>query len=107
MCSVAARESISNGQIAELLARFGEKSKPPMSKAFKRAARAALFWPKSASELVNTGQSLTGLQGIGPYLEKQILRWCEKPPPLSEIPEVRKSFLTLTEARKILSEDRS
>ncbi|HLZ42908.1 MAG TPA: PHP domain-containing protein [Candidatus Sulfotelmatobacter sp.] len=50
------------------------------------------------------GQSLTELAGIGPYLNKQILEWLRHPPEVEEsIPEIRKNFLTLAEARKLRS----
>jgi histidinol phosphatase-like PHP family hydrolase len=94
---------LTNIQVAELLAREGEKTKPPLQRALRKAARSAFLWPEEAAEVVHTGRSLTELQSIGPYLEKLIRAWIENPPKISDIPDVRKNFMTLTEARRILA----
>ena len=48
------------------------------------------------------GRSLTELNGIGPFIEKQIQRWIEQPPSLTKPPVERRDFLTLADARKAL-----
>jgi histidinol phosphatase-like PHP family hydrolase len=96
-------ELLSNSNIAELLARESEKVQPPLDKAFRRAARRSFLWPEEASELLRQNRSLTELAGIGPYLEKQIRRWIDDPPPLSPAPEIRRNFFTVLQARAALA----
>ena len=89
-----------NSDIAELLAKAAEQAKQPLQRALRRAARRAFLWPEEAENLVERGQSLTELSGIGPYLNKQIINWLKHPPePVGTIPEIRQNFLTLVEAR--------
>jgi len=90
--------------IAELLARESEKTRPPLQKALRRAARRALLWPEEASEIVRQNRSLTELSGVGPTLEKHILRWINDPPELPPAPEIRKGFLTMAQAQATLAE---
>jgi len=94
---------VSNAEIAELLAREAETAKPPLTKAFRRAARKALLWTQEASHLLETGLLLTKLPGIGPYLEKIVLRWLTAPPDPVEPPPLRSNFLTLTQAQSSLA----
>src|SRR5205085_913471 len=54
------------------------------------------------SVLAAHGRSVTELAGVGPFMEKLILRWLENPPPPPKPSELRRDFLTLTEARRIL-----
>ena len=98
-------ELLTNASLAELLAREADKVKPPLTKAFRRAARRAFLWPEEAADLVRSGRSLTELQGIGPYLEKVIKNWIADPPPDLDPPALRENFLTFTEARSILAAD--
>jgi putative hydrolase len=95
---------LGNSAIAELLGQEGEKASPPLNRAFKRASRTALLWPQEAAELAASNHRLTALKGIGPYLEKVILRWIDSPPELGEIPAIRRHFLVKTEVDQILSE---
>lgn len=93
-----------NSDIAELLARAAEQAKQPLQRALRRAARRALLWPEEAEDILDRGQSLTELSGIGPYLNKQIIDWLRHPPePEGEIPEIRRDFLSLAEARTLRS----
>jgi len=94
----------SNAQIAELLAAEADKASDFLAKALRKASRLAWMWPEEAEALHAQGRSLTEFPGIGPHLEKVLTAWIENPPPLSdEIPEIRKNFWTLAEARRILS----
>lgn len=91
-----------NSDIAELLAKAAEHAKQPLQRALRRASRRAFLWPEEAKNLVERGQSLTELSGIGPYLNKQILDWLKHPPELEgTIPEIRHKFLTLADARTL------
>jgi histidinol phosphatase-like PHP family hydrolase len=99
-----AMRTLENAEIGELLAQAGAEAKPPLNRAFKRAARAVLLWPLEAIALVEGGRTLTELKGVGPYLEKVILRWLDSPPQLGPLSPLRSNFLTRTEVAKILSE---
>jgi histidinol phosphatase-like PHP family hydrolase len=95
---------LSNSDIAELLAREAETLSGNLQRAFRRAARSAFLWPREAAEILAAGESLTSLAGIGPYFEKRVQAWIEggtivRPPP------IRRDFLTLAQARAILSEN--
>jgi putative hydrolase len=96
---------IHNRTLSELLAIEGEKSKPPLSRAYKRAARAAVLWPHEAVQLIRKKCSLTELSGVGPYIEKQLIRWLNRPPEVSAAPPLRQNFIFMAEAAKLLSEN--
>jgi hypothetical protein len=93
---------LTNADISELLALESDHSKMPTKKALRRASRRALLWPEEAPQLLQEGRSLQELSAVGPYLEKVIARWINDPPDVPERPEIRREFLTLTEARLIL-----
>jgi histidinol phosphatase-like PHP family hydrolase len=109
---------ISNAEIAELLAVAAETAKMPLQKALRRASRKALMWEEEASAMVAQGRSLQELPAVGTSLERIINRWIEArgmeargiegtgmedAPALGSAPEIRKGFLTLTEARAVLA----
>jgi histidinol phosphatase-like PHP family hydrolase len=93
-----------NRQIAELLASEGEKAEGYVRKAFFRAAHAAFLWPEEAARMLAENRSLTELTAVGPFLAKTISKWIESPPEESPaLPEVRRNFITLTEAHEMLA----
>jgi putative hydrolase len=94
---------LSNTNIAELLAQQAERETAILSRAFRRAARSAFLWPEEVSDLVAQNRSLTELRGIGPFIEKQIRQWIEEPPRSKTVPAIRRDFLSLAEARRLLS----
>ena len=96
-------EFLKNSSIAELLATEAETSKQPLQKALRRASRRAFLWPEEAATLLREQRSLEELSAVGPYLNKIIRRWIENPPAIPEIPEIRKGFFTLTDARRVLA----
>jgi histidinol phosphatase-like PHP family hydrolase len=53
--------------------------------------------------LLETKRSLTELAGVGPFIEKTILGWIDKPPGRVRVADIRRGFLTLVEARRILN----
>ena len=71
----------------------------------RRASRYAFLWSEEASELRASGRPLTDLPGIGPFLARRLRAWLEEPPHPAEPPPLRRDFLTLTEARRILQVD--
>jgi DNA polymerase (family 10) len=99
--------SLTNGQLAELLARAAEDEPTGTHRhrALARASRAALSWADEAFDLVQTGRGLTELRSVGPWLAKVIGDWLvsDDPPPVPEPPEVRRGFLTLAEVRVTLA----
>lgn len=94
---------LTNCDLAELLAVEAESAKMPVQKALRRASRRAFLWPEEAADLLHQGRSLTELTAVGPYLEKVLTRWIEKPPSVPGRPELRRQFLTFTEAQAILA----
>src|ERR1700744_2591728 len=96
---------LANSEIAELFAAEAENAKPPFSRALKRAARSAHVWPEEASDLIAASRSLTELAGIGPFLEKLVLKWIRRAPKKIHISELRHQFLTWTEAQAILAHE--
>src|SRR6185312_10735694 len=101
---VGISKGVRNSDITELMAGAAEHAKQPLQRALRRAARRSFLWPEEAEDMVARGRSLTELAGIGPYLNKQILDWMRHPPKLEEAnPEIRQSFLTLSEARALRS----
>ena len=97
---------LTNSDIAELLAVESGSAKMPAAKALRRASRRAFMWPEEVAELVNAARSLTELTAVGPYIERLIKHWLDKPPALPSRPEIRAQFLTYTEARAALAMNR-
>src|SRR5690348_17346243 len=95
--------ALTNVEIAELLALEAIRAKMPAQKALRRASRRAFFWEEEAAEIHQSGRSLTELTAVGPYIARLILGWLNHPPLLPQVPEIRRGFLSLTEARAILA----
>jgi histidinol phosphatase-like PHP family hydrolase len=98
--------TISNGELAELLALEAEKVSDVRQRALRRAARAAFLWPQEAAAMLENGRSLTELNGVGPYISRLLTEWIETSP--NEKPRVaalRRDFLTLATARQIIADD--
>lgn len=91
-----------NSGLAELLTVASEGTEGHLQRALRRAGRHAMTWPVEAAELALTGE-MQSLDGIGPSLEKIILRWLEEDEPVPTPPETRAGFLTLTRVRRILA----
>ena len=94
---------LKNSRIAELLALEVDASSGHVQKALRRASRLAFLWPIEAVDLYRQTRSLTQLSGVGPHLERLIRAWIEDPPDLPEPHPLRRNFLSLTEARELLS----
>jgi len=95
--------SLTNADLAELLARQAETAEGLRQRAFRRAARSAFLWPEEAADLLAQGRSLVELKGIGPFLSKEIEGWLDQPPEKTLPPPLRRDFLTLAGARRILA----
>lgn len=96
-----------NASIAELLVREAKTAEGHWARAFRRAARAALMWPVEAGELFAAGRPLEELAGIGPALARRVTAWLERPPENVRPPPIRREFLTLAQARKVLAKSPS
>ena len=98
---------LTNSDISELLAvRSDEtKSEAHRSRAYRRAARAALTWPEEAADLLEQERPLTELYGVGDKLAGRISAWIEDPPELEERPVLRHDFMTRAEARRLLRDN--
>lgn len=100
--------TLTNGNISELLARRADEvDDDHRARAYRRASHAALVWPVEVSELLATGESATALYGVGTRLAARIERWVEAALPTPEPPPERSGFMTLTEARAVLSAEPS
>ncbi len=100
---MARQATLTNADLAELLAIESESAKMPAKKALRAASRRALMWPEEAGDLLKQGRSLTELQSVGPYIESLIRRWFDSPPAVPEPPDTRRQFLTLTAAKAALA----
>jgi histidinol phosphatase-like PHP family hydrolase len=94
--------ALSNGDLAELLARKAETSSGILVRAFRRAARSAFLWPERAADLVGAGRDLTELHGVGPFIAKELAAWIAEPPSSVKPPPIRRDFLTRADARVVL-----
>jgi histidinol phosphatase-like PHP family hydrolase len=52
--------------------------------------------------ILELGEPLTQLRGVGPFVAKRLTAWLENPPEVRDIADLRRDFITMTEARKIL-----
>ena len=95
---------LSNTDIAELLAQEAESESGILTRAFRRAARSAFLWPEEVANVIAQNRSLTELRAIGPFIERQIRHWIDKPPrPTHRAPTIRRDFISLAKARQLLA----
>ena len=92
-----------NAGLAELLGAASEEAEGNLKRALRRASGRAMFWPVEVTELAETGE-IQSLDGVGPTLERIILKWLEEDEPAPTPPETRAGFLTLARVRRILAE---
>lgn len=94
---------LTNLQVSELLSRRSEEAEGQRQRAYRRAGRAALYWPEEVATLVEQGVSLTELHGVGPKISGLIRTWLEDPPEVPEPPPARRGFMSFAEARSIVA----
>jgi histidinol phosphatase-like PHP family hydrolase len=94
---------LSNSDIAELLAQQAECETGILSRAFRRAARNSFLWPEEVFDLAEQNRSLTELRGIGPFIAARVRTWMDKPPRMKRAPAIRRDFMSLAEARRLLA----
>lgn len=97
-------DSLHNGQIAELLASEGDRAEGHLRRAYYQAAHGAFMWAEETSDLIERGEPLTGLRGVGPFMARKIMEWQEAGIRPGAAAETRRNFLTLTQARSILAQ---
>ncbi len=94
--------SLTNEELAELLALASEEHEGNKEKAARRASRKAYGWPQEAARLVEEGTSLKVLPAVGPWVARQIEEWLENPPEVPDPPALRADFMSLASARETL-----
>ena len=99
--------SLTNEQIAELLAELSDEHEGNKQKAARRASRKAYGWPREAAALVEAGESLKLLPAVGPWVARQIQDWLEDPPEVPAPPALRSDFMGMASARKTLTDEPS
>lgn len=98
--------SVTNADLAELLAELANGESGLRQKALKRAARSAFLWPEEAEDLWRGGRKLTELHSVGPFIAQHLQGRIENPPTREQTADpLRQDFLTLAEGRKILAAD--
>lgn len=95
---------LDNAAIADLLIREAADAEGHRGMALRRAAHSAFMWPLEAEAMLADGHPLTELAGIGPSLAKRIAHWIDTQPTV-EIPPLRREFLTLAKARRVLAKN--
>ena len=85
----------SNAVIGELLAtEAGRVDDRVRARALRRAARAAMLWRREARDLLSSGEPLTVLDRVGPWVADEIGRLAETD---TDPPSTRAGFLTWTQ----------
>lgn len=95
--------SLTNVEVAELLALRAEELAGDRQRAYRRASRAAYKWPEEVGALVEEGRSLTELTGIGTKLSGLIKSWLDESPDVPEPPPIRAGFRSFAEANAIVA----
>lgn len=96
--------TLTNADVAELLALRSEELTGDRQRAYRRASRAAYKWPDEVSDLVAQERPLTELKGIGARLSGLIKSWLDDPPEIPEPPAIRAGFRAFATARAILAD---
>jgi putative hydrolase len=95
---------LTNRQISELLALRADEVEGQRQRAYRRAARAAMYWPEEAAAMVADDLPLTDLYGIGPRLAGRIRAWLDDPPEVPDPPPSRAGFMSFAHARSIVAQ---
>lgn len=100
--------AFSNGDLSEGLAEAATDSSltPERARALRRASRACLTWEAEAADLCTSGEPLTQLAKVGPWVAEQIRSLAEAGLP-SGRHTLREGFLTRTDVTRILAEQPS
>jgi DNA polymerase (family 10) len=96
--------SLSNSQLSELLVAASEEEEGHRARSLRRAAWYAMAWEEEAAALAEEGR-LTELPTVGPWVAARIEAFLEHPPEPREPPPLRRSFMSLAEARRIVADN--
>ncbi|HSJ50691.1 MAG TPA: PHP domain-containing protein [Actinomycetota bacterium] len=96
---------LTNADVGELLWHASREELDHRRRALERASRASRFWPQEVHDVAAAGRPLTDLRAVGPWIAAQIETWLEHPPPVPEVDETRRGFLTYAEVRSTLDAD--
>jgi DNA polymerase (family 10) len=96
---------LTNAEVGELLWHASREETDHRRRALERASRASRFWPEEAHDVAAGGRLLTGLRAVGPWVAARIETWLADPPPVPEVEEARRGFLTYAEVRSTLDAD--
>ena len=86
--------SLTNLQIADLLARSADEAESYRQRAYRKASRSALAWAEEARDVLDEGRPLTELAGVGDKLARRIEGWINDAPEVGDPPESRTGFST-------------
>src|SRR5919106_333089 len=86
--------SLTNLQIADLLARSADQAESYRQRAYRKASRSALAWAEEARDVLDEGRRLTELAGVGDKLARRIEGWMNQAPEVGDPPESRTGFST-------------
>lgn len=95
--------TLSNTQLAEFLAVASDREEGHRARSLRRAAWYALAWDEEAAVLAEQDR-LTELPAVGPWVAARIQALLEDPPEPADPPSLRRGFLSLAEARRIVAE---
>lgn len=95
--------AVSNTQLAELLAVASEREEGHRARSLRRAAWYALSWDEEAAVVAEQGR-LIDLPAVGPWVAARIEALLDDPPETPEPPLLRRGFLSMAQARRIVAE---
>jgi histidinol phosphatase-like PHP family hydrolase len=98
-----ATRSLTNAELAGLLALEAKAQSGTPARAYRRAARSAFLWPDTATEILDRGDSLLELHGVGPFIARKVTDWIKHPPARTPVPADRRDFMTMADARALLT----
>jgi histidinol phosphatase-like PHP family hydrolase len=96
---------LTNADVGDLLWHASREATDHRRRALERASRASRFWPEEVRSVAAAGRPLTELRAVGPWIAAQIETWLENPPPVPEVDETRRGFLTYADVRSTLDTD--
>ena len=95
--------SLTNLQIADLLARSADEAESYRQRAYRKASRSALAWAEEAQGVLDDGRRLTVLAGVGDKLARRIEGWMTAAPEVGDPPESRTGFSTRSVSSAIVA----
>jgi histidinol phosphatase-like PHP family hydrolase len=93
---------LDNAALSELLSLEAREEHDHRRRALERASKAAWTWTVEAADVVADGKNLTELPTVGPWVAAKIEAWLEHPPPVPDVDETRRGFVTYAWVRRIL-----